>query len=265
MKAVLRGLVCVMSLQAGAEEIADPWALLPTLPTACYQEDDDFADRAHAVTETLGTEMSRQQEINQELSQQLANIDPMEQQQRMMDFMMRDPQNAQKYMQAVASVGTQASEVMPQVQEEAIALYGERDKLLAEYDAAMKALDDAYNRRTLGLFEQQEKFDQDQAKSSAAVDAFNAGYETLCASWWNDGPFHEWLARHEGLKRRLLEIEGDGDVLVQNYTIFGIDADKYRSTSSLGAAKEQLDAAQQIFSRRNYKPMAKIEFWPGGV
>ncbi len=264
MKALTLFLVTFVSLQAGAAEIEDPWALLPALPSACYTEEDTFSDQAFAVIETFATEAARQEEINQELSQQLANLDPMEYQQRMMDFMTQNPQEAQKYMESMASAGAEVNELMPKMQEETFALHSERDNLHAEYDGAVKALDDAYSKGTEALFADSKNFDSDLATYHAAVDALNGGYQKLCASWWKNGRYHDWLARHEDLQRRTVALEVDIDVLVQNYTVFGIDAANYRSTSALNAAKRQLDAAEQIFRRRKNKPMPKDDFIPGG-
>lgn len=263
MRLLTLALASLACLQTGAEEIADPWALLPALPTACYSQEDTYAEQADAVAATIDAERSRQDEINQVMSQQLKDMDPMELQQRMMDFMMQNPQEAQKYMEGVANVGTAANEDLPKLHEETYALQSDRNKLDADYDAAVRALDEAYGSGTAGLFEDPQKFDADFAKYSTAVDAYNGGYENLCASYWKNGLYHDWLARHEAQERRLVALEVDNDMTVQNYEVYGIDADLYRSTSNLNAAKRQVDAAMQIFNRRKLQPAVKEDFVPG--
>lgn len=257
---VLASFVC---LPAGAEEIADPWALLPALPTACYAQEDTYSDQAYAAAATLDAERIRQDEINLALSQQLSNIDPMEQQQRMMDFMMENPQEAQKYMESVAGAGATANEEMPKFNDESYALQAERQTLDADYGAAVNALDQAYRDGIAGLFEEPQKFDADFAKYSAAVDAYNGGYANLCARYLKNGLYYDWLARQQDLERRLVALSVDNDVTAENYRMFGIDADQYRSTYELSAAKRQVDAALQIFNRRKLEPMVKEDFVPG--
>jgi hypothetical protein len=256
-------LASLVWLQAGADEFDDPWALLPSLPSACYTAEDDFTDRAYAAAETLATEIGRRDEVNRELSQQLSNLDPMEHQQRMMDYMMQNPQEAQKYMQAVTNAGTEVNEFILQMNDESTSLQQEHNNLDAEYDAAVKALDDAYANATPGLFQDSTKFDQDLARSHAAIDAYNGGYQKLCASYWKNGSYHDWLARHEDLQRRAAASENQSDVVVLNYTVFGIDAAGYRPVSSLSAAKRQIEAAVQVFNRRKYQPVPKEDFVPG--
>ncbi len=263
MKSFAIALALLVSLSSGAEEIEDPWALMPALPNNCYQADDDFADRAYAAMETLSTERARQDAINDELSQQSKNIDPMEQQQRMMDFMMENPQEAQKYMEAVAGVGATGHEYLSQMGEETGALQKERDDLDAEYDGAVRVLDDTYASSTAGTFEDPKKFDADLAKYHAAVDAYNAGYESICASLWQDGRYADWLTQYEALQRRTVAWANESDVVTQNYAILGIDATNYRRTDGLSAAYGHIQAAAQIYNRRKLEPVIKDDFVPG--
>jgi hypothetical protein len=262
MKSFAIALALLVSLSSGAEEIEDPWALMPALPNDCYQADDDFVDRAYAAMETLSTEQTRQDGINEELSQQSSNMNPMEQQQRMMDFMMENPQEAQKYMEAVAAVGATGHEYLSRMGEETGALQKERDALDAEYDAAVRALDDTYASSTAGTFEDPKKFDADLAKYHAAVDAYNAGYENICASLWQDR-YPGWLARYEALQRRTVAWANESDVSTQNYAILGIDATNYRRTDGLSAAHGHIQAAAQIYNRRKLEPVIKDDFVPG--
>jgi hypothetical protein len=166
-------------------------------------------------------------------------------------------------MQAIANVGNEGNEFIQQMNDDSIALQQEHNNLDAEYDAAVKALDDAYANATPGLFQDSTKFDQDLAKYHAAVDAYNGGYQALCARFWANGSYRDWLARHEAIQRRTAEWENKSDVISQNYTVFGIDGSAYRSTASLGAARRQVDAAVQIFNRRKYQPVPKEDFVPG--
>lgn len=263
MRLLTLALASLACLQAGADEIADPWALLPSLPTACYSQDDTYADQAYAAATTIDAERIRQDEINLALSQQLTNMDPMEQQQRMMDFMMQNPQESQKHMETVAKAGTLANEDLPKLNEEAYTLHGEREKLDADYNVAVNSLSETYRSAIAGLFEQPQQSDNDFAKYSAAVDAYNDAYQNLCGSYWKNGLYHDWLVRHEDLERRIVGLSSSVDATEQNYRIFGIDAEQYRSTANLNAAKRHADAALRIFNQRELQPMVKEEFVPG--
>jgi hypothetical protein len=85
---------------------ADPWSLVPALPTACYGKQDDFDEVVAQRLATLGEESTRQDDINSKItrapSAQLnaGTVDPYEMARRITENMMKDPQNAMKPAQA---------------------------------------------------------------------------------------------------------------------------------------------------------------------
>ena len=131
-----------ISLAAHAAAPADPWTLVPALPTACYGQQDDFDEVLATRIATLSAEISRQAQINDQLDDRVNALDPQEKQRLIMDYMMKNPQEATKAMQALQSLGSGAAEAH-QVEEED---EGEQRQaltgLFARYDAALKTATD---------------------------------------------------------------------------------------------------------------------------
>lgn len=59
--------VLVTSLAQGAAP-ADPWSLVPALPTACYGKQDNFDEVVAQRLATLGAEITRQDNINSDIT-----------------------------------------------------------------------------------------------------------------------------------------------------------------------------------------------------
>jgi hypothetical protein len=101
------------SLAAGAATgaaPADPWSLVPTLPMACYGQQDDFDEVVAQRLATLTEQVGRQDGINEDLARisvvkdSAGEVDPWEMQRRMQENLMKDPQAAMKAMQEAQSV-----------------------------------------------------------------------------------------------------------------------------------------------------------------
>lgn len=110
---------------------ADPWSKVPQLPTGCYSAQDDFATNKEVAIETLKAEAVTQEEGNQKIADQLTeqnNQDPMKMAAAMQEAMMKDPQNAMKYMETMGATADPAS-----VQAQS-AQYVARERQLKEED-----------------------------------------------------------------------------------------------------------------------------------
>jgi hypothetical protein len=234
-----------------AEPIDDPWALVPELPNSCYSERDDFQERAYAAMNVLSAERSRQSEINMAISQQSADVDPMELQQRMMEFLMEHPEEAQAYMEGLMQTGQEFNEETPERNAQRQQLEDELNAITSRYDTtyqdALGPLDARYG-RWVGEGSVDEAAEDDGIR---IVREMNANYETLCETWWKNGPFHDWLARdRQFLIEDAAEQEKLSATTIRNYELTGVPTADYRSTVSLEAAHAYLQKATQIFNKR---------------
>ena len=239
-----------ISLAANAAAPADPWTLVPALPTACYGQQDDFDEVLATRIETLSAEISRQAQLNDQLEDRVSALDPQEKQRRIMDYMMKNPQEATKAMQAMQSMGSEASEVR-QVEEE-----GEREQsealagLFARYDAALKTATDP-------IFAKRNKIIAigSDPEFEVLTRQLDREYEKLCPQWWKGGPFRTWLAGYrefliQGIPARE-EAQAKGNA---HYAMFGISAASYRSTFKMEAVKKYLMRTTEIYGRRHGQP-----------
>jgi len=242
--------IFAISLAANAAAPADPWTLVPALPTACYGQQDDFDEVLATRIETLSAEISRQAQLNDQLEDRVSALDPQEKQRRIMDYMMKNPQEATKAMQAMQSMGSEASEVR-QVEEE-----GEREQsealagLFARYDAALKTATDP-------IFAKRNKIIAigSDPEFEVLTRQLDREYEKLCPQWWKGGPFRTWLAGYrefliQGIPARE-EAQAKGNA---HYAMFGISAASYRSTFKMEAVKKYLMRTTEIYGRRHGQP-----------
>ena len=116
---------------ARAPVAAGPWAKVPAFPTGCFEYvDDNQADPFYAKLEAAETaiksDIDRQEAINEKIAEEFRNIDPMEQAQRMQQWMMSNPQEAMAFVQAAqnAPASGQADQQAFQQQESANAADG---------------------------------------------------------------------------------------------------------------------------------------------
>ena len=238
---------------AAAAPIDDPWALVPKLPSSCYGDRDDFAARSNASLNTIAAEEARQDELNSAISQQFKDLDPMEMQQRTMDFLMEHPEDAETLMRELMQTGQETNEAAPEMNAQSQQLEDELAELFARYDADYK--------KSIGLLESRYYGDQDGELSERAaflmVEKMNEAYEGLCTTWWKNGPFHAWLAKEKAflIENAAVWEKNDKAGVEQNALMLGISADGYRSTAALSATRNFLRKADEIFSKRWSAPM----------
>jgi hypothetical protein len=242
-----------ISLAAGAAAPADPWTLLPTLPTACYGQQDNFDEALATQSETLSAEISRQTQINEQLDDRVNNLDPAEKQRQIMAYMMKNPQQAAAAMQALQSLGSGAAA------NAGVEAEGEDEQtqalavLINRYDAELKAA-------RAPIFEKRNKItamatDPQFGVLSAQLDQ---EYVRLCPAWWKGGPFPAWLASYrefltQDIPRRK-EAEAKGNA---HYAMFGISAAEFRSTIEMEAVRKYLMRAAEIYGHREDHPFWK--------
>ena len=88
----------------------DAWAKVPPMPTGCYLEPENFPEKFRAAQESITADRDRQKKLNDELSEKVKQLDPMEQANRMQEFMMAHPEEAMKLMQQNAALGETVSD-----------------------------------------------------------------------------------------------------------------------------------------------------------
>ena len=242
--------IFAISLAANAAAPADPWTLVPALPTACYGQQDDFDEVLATRIETLSAEISRQAQLNDQLEDRVSALDPQEKQRRIMDYMMKNPQEATKAMQAMQSMGSEASEVR-QVEEE-----GEREQsealagLFARYDAALKTATDP-------IFAKRNKIIAigSDPEFEVLTRQLDREYEKLCPQWWKGGPFRTWLAGYREFLIQGIPAREEAQAKANaHYAMFGISAASYRSTFKMEAVKKYLMRTTEIYGRRHGQP-----------
>ncbi len=243
----------VVSLAAGAVPAAvpaDPWTLVPPHPTACYGDQDDFDEVLATRIESLSAEISRQEQLNGQLDKRVDALDLQEQQRRIMDYMMKHPQEAPQVMQSMQSMSAAGREAQ-QVEE---AGEGEQSQaltgLFARYDAALKTATDP-------IFAKRNKITNMATDPQFEVLSrqLEQEYEKLCPQWWKGGPFSTWLAGYRqylirDIPRREQEV-AKGNA---HYAILGISAASYRSTVKMEAVKKYLMRTTEIYGRRHGQP-----------
>jgi hypothetical protein len=111
---------------------------VPALSTACYAGTDPFAGKVDAALTAVKADRAKQAAINKKIADAHKAMDPMEQAQRMQQWMMDNPEEAMKYMQGLQSMGTEEgqAEVMEDPREQA-AFEAERKDLIKRYRAGL--------------------------------------------------------------------------------------------------------------------------------
>ena len=250
---------------------ADPWSLVPTLPTACFGKQDNFDEVVAQRLTTLGDEIGSQDKINSEIARapsaqlRAGTMDPMEMVRRMNENMMKDPQNAMKPVQA-ANESVQPSrqanlEQEKKEREQKTALAG----LVARYEATLKAAttdsssywgkEGSVGPRGDGVQKGGGGWMHDVAATQTMEQAIAYSrkvdhvYETqVCPQWWKGGPFQTWLSGYRAFLvadiPRQEEAEAKENAPLK---LTGVKLEDYRSTLKMKAVKKYLLSIQEVY------------------
>lgn len=263
------------SVQAQAAAPNDPWAKVPAVTTTCYQSQgrdqtrDAFYAQLDAARAAIAADKERQEAINQQIETQFRSLSPMEQATRMQKWMMSNPQEAMKYMEAIqasASAATGATANEPQEQKARDAAWqaltrkydDARRQAHAPAEARIKTLQGSAYRP--GAVVTNVGFD-DPGDSAAVVAEKHAirrmvdsSYESVCPQWWGpSGQFQTYLKseRTRMQQQQVAYLESFDAPLAQQYMIMNTPAASYRSTASHKVAIEYLDLMQKVYDLRN--------------
>ena len=260
-------LVCPLGMAAPTAS-QDAWAKVPPMPTGCYLEPENFPEKLDAAQESITADRDRQKKINDELSEKLKQLDPMEQANRMQEYMMAHPEEAMKLMQQNAALGETYADELTKNYANLEKLEAELVDLEARYNAAVdKAL--APVKAKLADLDVRAQKDlvvvgEGYAYAPWAVKEFDAltaqsnkAYETTCAEWWGaSGQFHGWMNRHkQNLVERIPKQE-EADVLGVGFMValVGTPTNSFKSTATMEAALEHIRKAINVFDKRARRP-----------
>src|SRR6267378_485448 len=226
---------------AVAPAAPDPWRKVPRPPTACYTSQDKYYEEIDAAVEAMNGEIGRQDEINKQIEEQLTNLDPMEKQSRMQNYLMQKPQEAAKIMQAAQAQGAAAEADVNKDAANEQKLDADLGKVVGPLNANLKAL---------GISESgtpQKTVDA----GIVIVKKINAEYEKFCPAWWGaSGPFNEWLKRYKEhlVQDHIPYTDNLETVKAVQFTMFGIPADKFRPTVTMETVVKYMRQAQKVFN-----------------
>lgn len=249
-----------------AMDTSTPWNRVVALPTACYSTHDQFAARNQAALDALVADVDRQKAVNDEISSQqrsVSDADPMELARRMQENMMKDPQAAMKYMQAVGATEDPAA-VLERNQAH-LKRIGELDaqekQLIQRYQAARKAALVPVNAKLAALHKKYANnlngvgevvvppAELDMVKRDA-----DQAYQAMCPQWWGaTGAVQAYLKSYREflVNERIPYAEkGDAAKLAQ-FSMTNTGAKTYRSVATMEAARDYAQRAGRLYQLRN--------------
>ena len=198
----------------------DPWSRVPAMPTS-YYSDDNFVDLVSQQYDSVNSDIDKQAELNAKIKQSFDQMDVTQKMQRMQAYMMKNPQEAMKTMQAMQAAastttgGTTAANNMKLLQELAVHKTNFNETL----DKALKPLqarqEEIIKTRTQPSGEAGSEFKTaaDAAQYTALVQQENTEYEKHDLGWrskrqrhrdpvGDHGYAHGWVPLYGRTRRR---------------------------------------------------------------
>jgi hypothetical protein len=241
-------------------EPADPWTRVPALPTGCYYDAgaQDLFNKADAA---LQAEDARQKKINDDLTQQFNQMDPMAKAQRMQAFMMKDPQKAAAMVQAMqGNAGTATSQVKTSMAEDQ-KLDQDLEALHAKFKGEVGALLKPINDKADAFFKAHSQPGEagpyipnkaDEAQYNRILAERNTAYEKVCAGYWGPGGLvQSWLGKYKALRvNEAKSYATNDDTILLQMQILESPSGGYRSTYALEAAQKYTAKVISILEQR---------------
>jgi hypothetical protein len=234
-----------------APAAAGPWARVPALPTACYQ--DAFRDKLNAAQESVNADLDKQEAVNAKIKEAYQNIEPMEMATRMQQWMMANPQEAMEQMQAAQTVGQELPGLLEADGAKKQALDAERDALFKRYETALAAAYAPANKQ------------QDDAAVRLQRDQL---YEAFCPQWWGAaGPIHAFVKKYRAwlIQDHIPYLEKFESQAAQTYAFMNTPAASFRSTATHASVIEFMQYIDPIFQRRIVQPNCPNGVCPIGL
>lgn len=261
------------STMAAAPAAKDPWALVPAFPGGCYAE-DDFSAKIDEASGAVIAEIDRREATNKVLSDRLNQMDPAEQATKMQEYMMSNPEEAMKLMQANADLSQTASDAMVETQAALEKLFAELEQLENQYkaavatarapfDAKFKALDERAQKDLVVYGEGWVYAPWAVKEYNALTDQWNAEYERVCRDWWPaGGRFPAWLSRYkESLVRDLIPASEEADRVAAGFMVALVATPEasWQPTAGWILVRDYLRQTNAVFAGRSPRPDPHIE------
>ncbi|MGH8262576.1 MAG: hypothetical protein ACRETU_03750 [Steroidobacterales bacterium] len=266
------GAALLIAAVSTTQSAADPWARAVALPTGCYASQDPFAAQTSTALETLAAERDKQSGINEEIAAQVSNVanqDPMELARRMQENMMKDPQNAQKYMETMGATDPAAvTAATMHASERKMQWDTEERNFLASYQAALRTAVTPPHakfmalRKRLGITEGWGVGESASAAVYAEYDAIkreaDQAYAAFCPQWWGaNGSMQAYIKRYKDylVKERIPYEQKTDAQRTASYAMLNTPAGSYRSLVTMDAVRDYMQLANRLYEKRNDEPL----------
>jgi hypothetical protein len=246
-----------------------PFARVPAFPTVCYADNDPFASRIEAAKNAVQAEIDTQTAVNATIEENFKNIDPMEQVTRMQQWMMSNPQEATRYMQAAQSMGQSQDELHALLAEEG-KFNEEIQSLPTRYQSALKqayapaeARHAALNKKIEaagqceGMHEGCHMTDADWAEYDAIQKQRDAAYGATCAQYFGaTGLVPAYLKRYRDwlLTKRIPFAQRGADARLSQFAMMNTPAASWKSTDPAERAVKYMSDAESLYRLRDDAP-----------
>lgn len=265
--------LCAPAVFSQTAPAAGPWAKVPALSTACYYGADPFVAKLDAALAAVKADRARQEAINQKIADAHKNMDPMEQMQRMQQWMMDNPQEATKYMQGLQALGTEEGQagILVDGQEQA-AFDTEQKELIKRYKAGLTQAYAPANARWNALLKKmgfEENYPFDSIKDPGAPDwameeedaihrLRDQAYAAHCPQWWGaTGPAQTWLKKYRTwlVQKHIPFVDSLEAKVAQSYAMMNTPTATYRSLGTLDSVIKYLEVVAEVYAERREKPV----------
>lgn len=255
-----------------AQPATGPWARVPALPTACYvsQEQDSFYKKMEEALAAVQADHYKQNEINAKIRESAQSVDPMEMARRMQENLMKDPQNAMKYMQGVQGLGQSAQANQQAMSEKENQLAAEEKALIERYRTALAKSHAPGNARWDVLKKKLGIPPDSRGPGELGVPdwawkewdvilrEWDRAYQATCAQWWTaSGPIHSYMKRYRDFlfQERVPHHQKFVDEpTLKNYQMTNVSSKGYRSVADFVVVEDYIKRAWRIFDQRADRP-----------
>jgi hypothetical protein len=255
------------TVAAAQNTTADPWSRVPPAPTSIYLGEDDFEQKVATASEANNADLDRQLRINAEIKKRFDAIDMMEKARLMQAYMMKNPQEAMKTMQAMQSTGEEVRDHYQASAEDTPKLAKDLANHKSNYRATLDKVLKPIQAREEELSKTKTKVigegdaiawvtPADEAQYNALLALEDAEYEKIYHSYFGpNGTFTIWLAEYRNHIARDLIPAGKSMAsgLVAQMAIMDTPGAGYRSTAALEGVRDYLGEYGAIYSLRQYR------------
>ncbi|MGH6892531.1 MAG: hypothetical protein ACREEP_09760 [Dongiaceae bacterium] len=269
--AVLGVCLCTPAALSQTAPATGPWSKVPALSVACYSGTDPFVARVEKALTAVKADRDRQAAINKQIADAHSNLDPMEQVQRMQQWMMSNPQEAMKYMQGIQAHGTEAGQenILEDGKEQA-AFDVEKKDVIKRYHASLAQAKAPATARWKALLK---KLEADEnaptvkepgvpewamTEEDAVKRLMDQSYATHCPQWWAAaGSAQTWLKKYRNwlVQDHTPFVDGLEAQKAQTYAIMSTPTAAYRSLGTVESVIRYLEVVAAVYGERREKPI----------